>query len=140
MGSESSIERRSRSDAEEFRAFILRGNLVEIAVAFIMALAFAAVVASFVADIITPIIAAIVGQPDFSSLKVDIGESAISYGKFLNAVITFRIVAFVMFLIVKAYNLSGPKAATTTSCPFCKTDIALDATRCPNCTSELQPA
>jgi len=126
---------------KEFKAFILRGNLVEIAVAFIMALAFAAVVASFVADIVTPIIAGIVGQPNFSSLKVDIGESAISYGKFLNAVITFLIVGFVMFLIVKAYNLmSGPKAATTTSCPFCKTDIALDATRCPNCTSELQPA
>jgi large conductance mechanosensitive channel len=56
-------------------------------------------------------------------------------------VITFLIVGFVMFLIVKAYNrMSGPKATTTTSCPFCKTDIALDATRCPNCTSELQPA
>ena len=77
----------------------------------------------------------------FSNLKVDIGESAISYGKFLNAVITFLIVGFVMFLIVQAYNrMSVPKAATTTSCPFCKTDIALDATRCPNCTSELQPA
>ena len=84
-----------------------------------MALAFAAVVASFVTDIVTPIIAAIVGQPDFSSLKVDIGESAISYGNFLNAVITFLIVGFVMFLIVKAYNrMSGTKAATTTSCPF----------------------
>jgi large conductance mechanosensitive channel len=126
---------------KEFRAFILRGNLVEIAVAFIMALAFAAVVASFVADIVTPIIAAIFRQPDFSSLKIDIGESAISYGKFLNAVITFLIVAFVMFLIVKAYNrMSGPKVATTKSCPFCKTDIALDATRCPSCTSDVQPA
>ena len=126
---------------KEFRAFILKGNLVEIAVAFIMALAFAAVVASFVADIITPIIAAIFGQPDFSSLKVDIKKNAISYNKFLNTVITFLIVGFVIFLIIKAYNrMSGPKAATTTSCPFCKTDIALDATRCPNCTSELQPA
>jgi large conductance mechanosensitive channel len=126
---------------KEFKAFILRGNLVEIAVAFIIALAFAAVVASFVADIVTPIIAAIFGQPDFSGLKIEIGESAISYGKFLNAVITFLIVAFVMFLVVKAYNrMSGPKAATTKGCPFCKTDIALDATRCPNCTSELQPA
>lgn len=126
---------------KEFREFILKGNLVEIAVAFIIALAFAAVVASFVADIVTPIIAAIFRQPDFSSLKIDIGESAISYGKFLNAVITFLIVAFVMFLIVKAYNrMSGPKAATTKSCPFCKTDIALDATRCPSCTSQVQPA
>jgi large conductance mechanosensitive channel len=126
---------------KEFKAFILKGNLIEIAVAFIVALAFAAVVASFVVDIVTPIIAAIFGQPDFSSLKIDIGDSAISYGKFLNAVITFLIVAFVMFLIVKAYSrMSRPKAATTKSCPFCKTDIALDATRCPNCTSELQPA
>jgi large conductance mechanosensitive channel len=126
---------------KEFRAFILKGNLVEIAVAFIMALAFAAVVASFVADIVTPIIAAIFRQPDFSSLKIDIGESAISYGKFLNAVITFLIVAFVTFLIVKAYNrVTGPKAATTKSCPFCKTDMALDATRCPSCTSQVQPA
>lgn len=126
---------------KEFKAFILKGNLVEIAVAFIMALAFAAVVASFVADIITPIIAAIFGQPDFSSLKIDIGDSAITYGKFLNAVITFLIVAFVMFLIVKAYNrMSGPKAATTKACTFCRTDIAVDATRCPNCTSELQAA
>jgi large conductance mechanosensitive channel len=126
---------------KEFKAFIMKGNLVEIAVAFIIALVFAAVVASFVADIVTPIIAAIFGQPDFSELKIDIGESSIAYGKFLNAVITFLIVAFVMFLIVKAYNrMSGPKAATVKSCPFCKTDIALDATRCPNCTSELQPA
>jgi large conductance mechanosensitive channel len=126
---------------KEFREFILKGNLVEIAVAFIIALAFAAVVASFVADIITPIIAAIFRQPDFSSLKIDIGESAISYGKFLNAVITFLIVAFVTFLIVKAYNrVTGPKAATTKSCPFCKTDMALDATRCPSCTSHVQPA
>jgi large conductance mechanosensitive channel len=106
-----------------------------------MALAFAAVVASFVADIVTPIIAAIVGQPDFSSLKVDIGGECDLLRQVLNAVITFLIVGFVMFLIVKAYNrMSGPKAVTTTSCPFCKTDIALDATRCPNCTSELQPA
>jgi large conductance mechanosensitive channel protein len=77
---------------EEFRDFITKGNLVEIAVAFIMALAFAAVVASFVADIVTPIIAAVFGQPDFSRLTIDIGESAIAYGKFLNALITFLIV------------------------------------------------
>ena len=106
-----------------------------------MALAFAAVVASFVADIVTPIIAAIFGQPDFDSLKLDIGESAITYGKFLNAVLTFLIVAFVMFLVVKAYNrIAGPKDATTRPCPYCKTDIALDATRCPNCTSQLEGA
>ena len=126
---------------KEFRDFITKGNLVEIAVAFIMALAFAAVVASFVADIVTPIIAAVFGQPDFSRLTIDIGESAIAYGKFLNALITFLIVAFVMFLIVKAYNrVTQPEAATTRSCPFCQTVIALEATRCPNCTSQLEGA
>jgi len=110
-------------------------------VAFIVALAFAAVVASFVADIVTPIIAAIFGQPDFSGLKIDIGQSAITYGNFLNALITFLIVAFVMFLIVKAYNrVTQPNAATTKSCPFCQTDIAIGATRYPNCTSQLEGA
>ena len=126
---------------KEFKAFIMRGNLVEIAVGLVVALAFAAVVASFVADIVTPIIAAIFGQPDFGSLKIDVGESAITYGTFLNAVLTFLIVAFVMFLVVKAYNrMAGPKEATTRPCPYCKTDIALEATRCPNCTSQLEGA
>jgi large conductance mechanosensitive channel len=124
---------------KEFKAFIMRGNLIEIAVGLVVALAFAAVVASFVADIVTPIIAAIFGQPDFSSLKIDIGESAITYGNFLNALLTFVIVAFVMFLVVKAYNrMTAPADATTKACPYCKTDIALDATRCPNCTSQLE--
>ena len=124
---------------KEFKAFIMRGNLVEIAVGLVVALAFAAVVASFVADIVTPIIAAIFGQPDFGSLKIDIGQSAITYGNFLNAVLTFIIVAFVMFLVVKAYNrMAGPKDVVTKACPYCRTDIALDATRCPNCTSQLE--
>ena len=124
---------------KEFRDFVVKGNLIEIAVAFIIAVAFAAVVASFVADIITPIIAAVFGQPDFSQLKIDIGDSAITYGNFLNVLITFLIVALVMFLIVKAYNrVTQPKATTTKSCPFCLTDIAIEATRCPNCTSQLE--
>jgi large conductance mechanosensitive channel len=125
----------------EFKAFITKGNLVEIAVAFIMALAFAAVVASLVADVITPIISAIFRQPDFSALKIDIGTSAIAYGKFLNALFTFLIVAFVMFMIVKAYNrLIRPKAATTKDCPFCTTAVPLEASRCPACTSQLPSA
>ena len=124
---------------KEFKAFIMRGNLVEIAVGLVVALAFAAVVASFVADIVTPIIAAFLGQPDFRSLEIDIGESAITYGKFLNALVAFLIVAFVMFLVIKAYNrMAGPKDAITKPCPYCKTDIAVDATRCPHCTSQLE--
>ncbi len=123
---------------KEFKDFLMKGNLVEIAVAFIMALAFAAVVASFVADIITPIIGAIFGQPDFSRLQIDIGESAIRYGTFLNVLLTFVVVALVMFLIVKAYNrMSGPKDTTTKDCAFCATTIPVAATRCPNCTSQL---
>ena len=74
-------------------------------------------------------------------ISIDIGDSAITYGNFLNALLTFLIVAFAMFLVVKAYNrMAGPKDATTRPCPYCKTDIALDATRCPNCTSQLEGA
>lgn len=125
---------------KEFKDFLMKGNLIEIAVAFIMALAFAAVVASFVADIITPIIGAIFGQPDFSALKIDIGDGAITYGNFLNVLITFVVVAFVMFMIVKAYNRMRPKDATTKDCPFCASSIPIVATRCPNCTSQLEGA
>jgi large conductance mechanosensitive channel len=126
---------------KEFKAFIMKGNLVEIAVAFVIGLAFAAVVASFVKDIITPIIGAIFGQPDFSALKIDIGKSAITYGDFLNALLTFVVVALVMFMIVKAYNrMTGPKVATTKDCPFCLTAVPLAATRCSACTSQLESA
>ncbi|MDP9331025.1 MAG: large conductance mechanosensitive channel protein MscL [Actinomycetota bacterium] len=124
---------------KDFKAFIMKGNLVEIAVAFTMGLAFAAVVASFVADVITPIVGAIFGQPDFSAMKIDIGKSAITYGNFLNALLTFAVVAFVMFTIVKTYNRAmAPKATTTKECPFCMTSIPIAASRCPACTSQLE--
>ena len=126
---------------KEFKAFLLRGNLVQIAVAFVMGIAFAAVVTSFVTDIITPIIAAIFGQPDFGALKIDIGTSAITYGTFLNAVFSFVVIAFVLFLVVKVYNrMAGVKDPTTKNCPFCTTAIPVAATRCPACTSELESA
>ncbi|MGH2630964.1 MAG: large conductance mechanosensitive channel protein MscL [Actinomycetota bacterium] len=94
---------------KEFKDFALKGNLIEIAVGLILALAFFAVVTSLVADIITPIIGAIFGQPDFSSLTIDIGDAQIRYGAFLNTVINFLIVAFVLFLIVKGANRMIPK-------------------------------
>jgi large conductance mechanosensitive channel len=126
---------------KEFKAFIMKGNLVEIAVAFIMALAFAAVVSSLVADIVTPIIAAIFGQPDFSALKIDIGKSDIMYGNFLNALFTFVTVAIVLFVVIKAYNrLAGEKEAATKDCPFCMTAVPIAASRCPACTSQLEVA
>ena len=94
---------------KEFREFISRGNLVELAVAVILGLAFNAVVQSLVADVFTPIIAAVFGQPDFSSITIEIGESAILIGNFLNAVFSFLVTAFVLFLAVKAYNRAFPK-------------------------------
>ncbi len=126
---------------KEFKVFMMKGNLIELTVAFVMGLAFAALVSSFVADIITPVIAAIFGKPDFSALKLNIGRSAISYGNFLNALLTFVVVAIVMFMIVKAYNrMTRSKAATTKECLFCLTTVPLAASRCPACTSQLEGA
>ncbi len=127
---------------KEFKEFIMKGNVIDLAVAFIMGAAFGAVVASLVKDIIMPLIAAIVGKPDFSALAFTIGSSAITYGNFLNAVVNFLIVALAMFAIVKAANARkkpAPAAAPTTKeCPYCLSTVPLKATRCPNCTSELK--
>lgn len=95
--------------ANEFKEFINRGNLVELAIAFILAAAFAPVVLAIVDGIFMPIIAAVVGQPDFNKLGFDIGDARINYGIALTAIVNFLIIAFVCFLVVKAYNKSkGP--------------------------------
>ena len=128
---------------DEFKAFINKGNVLDLAVAVIMGAAFGAVINSFVKDILMQIIAAIFGQPDFSSLTFTIGNGVIAYGSFINAVIYFLIVAFAVFLIIRAYNrMRKPtvEETTTKECPFCLSTIPLGATRCPNCTSELPKA
>ena len=89
---------------KEFKEFILEGDLVEVAVGLILALYVKTVVDSLVADIITPVIAAVFGEPNFSSLTLDIGDGVITYGNFLNAVLSFVIVGFVLFLSAYAYN------------------------------------
>ena len=94
---------------KEFKEFISKGNLVEIAVGLILALAFAGLVASFTENLINPIIGAIFGQPNFDSLVIDIGDAQLRYGAFLTTLINFVIVAFVLFLVVKAYNRMAPK-------------------------------
>ena len=94
---------------QEFKEFVARGNLVDLAVAVVLGLAFAAVVNSLVADVVTPLIAAIFGQPNFSAITIPVGDSEILIGNFLNALISFVIVAFVLFLVVKAYNRAFPK-------------------------------
>jgi large conductance mechanosensitive channel len=88
----------------EFKEFINKGNLVELAVAFVLGVAFAALVNSFVDDIIMQIVAAVFGKPDFRDLAFDLGDAEIRYGSFLTQVINFLIIAFVLFLVVKAYN------------------------------------
>ena len=124
----------------DFKAFAIQGNLIEIAVAFILGVAFAAVVTSFVNDIVMQIIAAIVGKPDFGNLTFSIGHGVIRYGAFLNAAITFLLIAFVLFLIVRAVpRMTGPKVAERTTCPHCLSSIPVGAAVCSACTREVGP-
>jgi len=141
---------------KEFRAFIERGNLLQLAVAFIMGVAFAAVITSLVNDIIMPAIGYALGGVDFTSLFAVISEGdpagpyntvaqakeagavTINYGIFINTIIVFIIVALVLFFLVKAYmKTQKPLDETNKDCPFCFTSIPIAAVRCPNCTSEL---
>ena len=125
-----------------FRKFLLRGNLVDLAVAVVVGAAFGGLVTKLVADFITPLIAAIAGKPDFSELTFTVHKSTFTYGAWLNAVITFLLIAFVLFLVVKAYNrMKKPGSpAPVRECPFCKTQIPSAATRCPACTSDVLAA
>ena len=122
----------------EFRDFISRGNLIELAVAFILAVAFAAVVLSFT-NVVLSLVAALFGSDvAFDQLTGELNGTPIPYGAFLTALINFVIIAFILFLVIKAYNRFRQTAeATTRPCPYCATDIAKLATRCPACTSEL---
>ena len=94
---------------KEFKEFISKGNLVEIAVGLILALAFAGLVTSFTENLISPIIGAIFGQPNFDSLVIEMGDAELRYGAFLTTLLNFLMVAFVLFLVVKAYNRMAPK-------------------------------
>jgi large conductance mechanosensitive channel len=129
-----------------FRDFIMRGNVVDLAVAVVIGAAFGAVITSFVNDVLMQIIAAIGGQPEFSSLSFKIGEGVIKYGSFLNALITFLLIAAaVYFIVVLPMNKLAERRAkgqdpTTKECPHCLSEIAVGATRCPHCTSELATA
>jgi large conductance mechanosensitive channel len=132
---------------KEFRAFILRGNLVDLAVAVVLGTAFTAVVTALVRDLITPLVAAIFGQPLFDTLSFSINGSRFAYGDFLNAALTFAIVAAVVFfLVVKPVNLLMARLRTepdvetpTRGCPECLSQIPVAARRCAFCTSEVPP-
>ena len=129
---------------KEFKEFVMRGNVMDLAVGVIIGGAFGAIVTSLTDDIISPVLG-IFGGLDFRDLSVEVNGANIMYGKFITAIINFLIMALIIFLMVKGINkimsLGKKKeeeaAPTTKVCPFCCTEIDIKATRCPHCTSEL---
>lgn len=133
---------------QEFKQFISKGNVMDMAVGIIIGGAFTSIVTSLCEDIISPILG-IFGGLDFSEYVLDIGGATLKYGNFITTIINFLIMALVVFCIVKSVNGAAAQAAKlahlekeeaapiTKVCPFCKSEIALDATRCPHCTSKL---
>ena len=128
-----------------FRDFLSRGNVIDLAVAVVIGTAFTAVVTAVVADLITPLIAAIVGKPSFASLKFTVNHSTFLYGAFFNALLTFLIVAAVVYYLIVApmakVNARFHKnvEATTRDCPECLSTIPIAATRCMYCTVQVRP-
>ena len=140
---------------QEFKDFAVSGNAIDLAVGVVIGAAFGKIVTSLVEDVIMPPLGMLTGKVDFTNLFValngetyttlkaakDAGAPVLAYGMFINNIINFLIVAFAIFLVVKQINRFRKEApATTKPCTYCKTDIALDATRCPNCTSQLDGA
>ena len=130
----------------EFRAFVLRGNVVDLAVGVVIGAAFTSVVNALVRDLITPLIAAVGGSSDFGALAFTINGSRFAYGDFLNALISFLLIAAVVyFLVVLPVNRlmerfrPEPQPAPTRDCPECLSKIPQDARRCPQCTAQLAP-
>jgi len=130
----------------DFKQFLLRGNVVDTAVALVMALAVFAVVTALIKDLITPIIAAMAGKPDFSALTFEINKSAFMYGDFLNELITFFLTAAAMFFfivvpmntLIARSRKEPPADPTTRKCPECMSEIPVDARRCAFCASEVR--
>ncbi|HEY5268937.1 MAG TPA: large conductance mechanosensitive channel protein MscL [Anaerolineales bacterium] len=128
---------------KEFKAFVMRGNVMDLAVAVIIGGAFGKIVSSLVSDIIMPLIGLILGGIDISGLAFTLGNAKVTYGNFISNIIDFIIIVFVIFLMIKFIDNLKKKTApvvvepTTKECPRCFTIISIKATRCPNCTSEL---
>lgn len=142
---------------KEFKEFAMRGNVIDLAIGVIIGGAFGKIVSSLVEDVIMPLIGLLLGKISFANLFIslsgedysslaaakDAGAPTLNYGLFINAIVDFLIVAFVIFLVIKAINkLQKPApvveaAPTTKKCQYCVTEIAMEATRCPNCTSQL---
>ncbi|HOU11487.1 MAG TPA: large-conductance mechanosensitive channel protein MscL [Anaerolineae bacterium] len=144
---------------QEFKKFVMRGNVVDLAIAVVIGGAFGKIVTSFVNDILMPPIGLLLGKVDFTNLFINLsgqdyaslaaakeaGAATINIGVFLNTILDFVIVAFVIFLVLRALDRlkkkeepAAPAAPTTKPCPYCFTDIPIKATRCPHCTSQLE--
>lgn len=131
---------------KEFKEFAMRGSVLDMAVGIVIGAAFGAIVSSLVADVLMPPIGLVLGKVDFANLVITLSDTVtINYGKFLNAVVSFLIVAFALFLVIRSMNrlkrkaeTPPPAAPTTKDCPFCATAIPIKAVRCPHCTSELK--
>jgi large conductance mechanosensitive channel len=131
----------------EFKEFILRGNVVDLAIAVVIGAAFSGIVGALVKDLITPLIAASGGQPDFSALYFTINGSKFAIGDFINAIVSFLIIAAVIFFLVLrplnallATRKKDEEVATTKDCPYCLSSIPVGATKCAFCTSDLSKA
>ena len=126
---------------KEFREFAIRGNVMDLAVAVIIGGAFGKIITSLVEDVLMPLIGLVLGGINFSEQAIPLGgEAALRWGAFVQSIIDFLIIAFVIFLLVRAMNRlkrEEPVTPTTKECPHCFTTIPLKATRCPNCTSQL---
>lgn len=127
---------------KEFKDFVMRGNVLDLAIAVIIGGAFGKIVGSLVNDIIMPVIGLLIGGIDFSGLALTVGAAVITWGVFVQTIIDFLIIASVIFLIVKTANkmkkAPPPADPTTKECPYCFSVIPIKATRCPHCTSELK--
>lgn len=126
---------------KEFKDFALRGNVMDLAIAVIIGGAFGKIIASLVNDVLMPLIGLLLGGISFANLSVTVGEAVVAYGLFIQAIVDFVIVAFVIFLLVRAMNrMKKPEPAaepTTRECPYCFSAISIKAKRCPHCTSQL---
>lgn len=127
---------------KEFKEFVMRGNVLDLAVGVIIGGAFGKIVGSLVNDILMPLIGLTVGGINFSEQTFTVGAAVINWGVFLQTIIDFLIIAFVIFIIVKSANklkkAPPPAAPVARECPYCFSVISIKATRCPNCTSELR--
>lgn len=146
----------------EFKAFVMRGNVVDLAVGVIIGAAFQAIIKSLVDDVVMPVIGLVTGGLDFSNLFIaldgkeyetlaaaqEAGAATLNYGNFIGAIFNFLIMAFVIFCLVRAINKlrektekkveEAPAEPTTKKCPYCKSEIDIEATKCPNCTSDVE--